>query len=252
MDRMDALSKGIWLVVVSATALVIGSPIFFVIHLGLVILVGLSLGRVPVGTFVRGASVLLLLALALFIFQVLFIHRGDLVLQIGPVPIYTSGIRQGLTTALRILAVSVAGLVFVWTTNPRDLILGLVHIGLPYRLAYAMFVAFQVVPLLRQEATIIREAHLVRGVVEESGRLEAWKRYFVPLLAFSIRKAEIAAIAMDSRAFGAYPKRTSVDEFHWSRSGLWLVGVFAALEGSLIAAAAFTGGLLERYSAGML
>jgi energy-coupling factor transporter transmembrane protein EcfT len=57
---------------------------------------------------------------------------------------------------------------------------------------------------------------------------------------------------MDSRAFGAYPKRTSVDEFRWSRSGLWLVGVFAALEGALIAAAALTGGLLERYSAGML
>lgn len=252
LHRMDPLSKGVWLVIVSVAAFVIGSPVFFVAQLAMIAIIGLTLGRVPVKTFARGVFVLLVLAIALFTFQVLFIHRGDVMFEFGPLRMYSSGIRQGLITSLRILLISVASLVYVWTTNPRDLIRGLIHVGLPYRIAYAMFVAFQIVPLLQQEATIIREAHLVRGLAEVGGRLEAWKRYFVPLLAYSIRKAEMAAIAMDSRAFGAFPTRSFIDEFRWSRSGLTFLAGYGVVEMGLVIAAAVTGSLIESYSAGML
>ncbi len=248
----DALSKAAWLLLVSLFAFVLGSPLLFLIQLVVVAACGLVLGRVPVATFFRGVRVLVVLALGIFCFQVLFLHRGDPLLDLGPLTVHSAGVRQGLTTGFRVVLISVAALVFVWTTNPRDLIVGLVHIGVPYRAAYAMFVAFQFVPLLEQEAAVIREAHLVRGVAEVSGRVETWKRYAVPLLAYAIRKAESAAIAMDSRAFGAHPRRTFVDEFHWTRSGLGFVVAFVALELLMLVVAAQTGGLLEHYSAGML
>jgi energy-coupling factor transport system permease protein len=249
---MDALSKMFWLVLVSVQAFLLGSPLFFVVHLGIIVGVGLVLGRVSWRTFLRGSSFVLVLALGILVFQTSFIHRGEPLLDIGPLTIHTTGVRQGLTTGLRILLISVAALVFVWTTNPRDLIIGLVHLGVPYRAAYAIFVAFQFVPLLEQEARIIREAHAVRGLAEVSGRFEAWKRYVVPLLAYAIRKAETAAIAMDSRAFGAYPRRTFVDDFHWTRSGLVFLAVFAVVEVGLVVAAFLAGGSVEQYSAGML
>ncbi len=252
LHQADALTKAFWLLLISLLAFVLGSPLLFAVHLAIVAACGLILGRVPPRTFVRGASPLLVLALGIFCFQVLFLRRGDLLLDLGPIPVYSAGVRQGLVTGLRIMLISVAALVFVWTTNPRDLIVGLVHLGVPYRVAYAMFVAFQFVPLLEQEATVIRESHAVRGVAEVSGRVEAWKRYMVPLLAYAIRKAETAAIAMDSRAFGAFSRRTFVDEFHWSRSGIAFLAAFVVLEIVLVAVGAQTGGLLERYSAGML
>jgi energy-coupling factor transporter transmembrane protein EcfT len=40
-----------------------------------------------------------------------------------------------------------------------------------------------------------------------------------------VRKATQLAIAMDGRAFGAYPDRSYRDEFHWSRSGITMVAI---------------------------
>ena len=53
------------------------------------------------------------------------------------------------------------------------------------------------------------------------GRWEQLRRYAVPLLATAIRKSERVAIAMDSKAFGALPKRTyyrrlDIDWMDWA------------------------------------
>ncbi len=252
LHAMDPLSKAIWLLLLSIQAFVLGSPIFFVIHIGIMAFCGLVLGRVPVRTFLRGTSVMVFLACSLFIFQVLFQHKGVALLAIGPFTVNSGGVKLGLIIGLRILLISVAALVFVWTTNPRDLIVGLVHIGIPYRLGYAIVVAFQFVPLLEQEAAIIRDAHAVRGLAEVSGRIEAWRRYMLPILAFGIRKAEAAAIAMDSRALGAYARRTFLEEFRWTPQGIGFVLAFVVVAVVLIYFAIVTGGTLEQYSGGTL
>jgi energy-coupling factor transporter transmembrane protein EcfT len=106
--------------------------------------------------------------------------------------------------------------------------------------------------LLEAQAGVIRDAHSVRGVSEASGRVEAWRRYMFPMLAFGIRKAEAAAIAMDSRALGAHPKRTFIDEFHWSRPGLLFVGLFLGGEIIMVIASALLSGPLSTATAGVL
>lgn len=248
LHRMDPLSKALWLLVVSVIVFLFYAPVLIAIQLLATILIGLVLGRVKPGMFFRGTSAIFVVALAGFTFQVLFVHRGPPVLAIGPFTVNQEGLTLGLVVGIRVALISVAALVFVWTTNPRDLIVALVHIGLPYRPAYAIFVAFQFVPLLEQEATVIREAHAVRGVAEVGGRFEAWKRYAVPLLAYAIRKAETAAVAMDSRAFGAYARRTFVDDFHWTRSGLLFLAGSLVFDLGLLALAVL-GNSLTRYGA---
>jgi energy-coupling factor transport system permease protein len=248
LHSMDPLSKALWLMVVSAIAFLFGSPLLVAVQLLATIATGLVLGRVHPRTFLRGTSVIFSVALAGFTFQVLFVHRGPTLLELGPFTLNAEGVRLGLLVGIRVALLSVAALVFIWTTNPRDLIVALVHVGVPYRPAYALFVALQFVPLLEQEARIIREAHAVRGVSDVSGRFESWKRYLVPLLAYAIRKAEAAAIAMDSRAFGAYKERAFVDEFHWTRSGLVFVATFLVFDLTLLLVA-IQGDLLSSYGA---
>ena len=51
----------------------------------------------------------------------------------------------------------------------------------------------------------MRGAHGGRGPFAAIAR---WFGYIVPLMAGAIRHAERVALAMDSRAFGAYPDRT--------------------------------------------
>src|SRR5690606_19102625 len=162
--------------------------------------------------FIRGASILLILMAGIFTFQVLFQHGGEELMRIGPLPINALGVQYGLTVGFRIAVISIAALIFIWTTRPRDLVIALVHLGLPYRLGSAILIGFQFVPLLEQQARVIREAHAVRGVVDTGGRVEAWRRYMFPMLAFGIRKAEAAAIAMECRALGAYPTRVFIED----------------------------------------
>lgn len=230
LHQVDALTKMIWLLLLSVVAFLLGSPVFLLVQIVLLVFCGLVLGRIPVAHFVRGTAVLFLLMLGILFFQVLFQHGGIPLFSIGPFTVHSEGIRLGLTIGLRIALVSVAALVFIWTTQPRDLIIGLVQFGLPYRLGYAILVAFQFVPLLEAQAGVIRDAHSVRGVAQASGRIEAWRRYMFPLLAFGIRKAESAAIAMDARALGAHRQRTFIDAFNWSRPGLVFVAIFFVVE----------------------
>jgi energy-coupling factor transport system permease protein len=252
LHRADPITKMIWLLVVSVEAFVLSSPIFLAAQIVLIVIVGLWLGRNPFGHYVRGASILLVLMLGIFFFQVLFQHGGKELFRIGPLPINATGINYGLTVGLRIALISIAALLFIWTTRPRDLVIALVHIGLPYRFGFAILIGFQFVPLLEQQAKVIREAHAVRGLADTNGRIEAWRRYMFPMLAFGIRKAEAAAIAMECRALGAYPTRTFVEEFRWSRSGLIFLAVFVAIEVALAAYAISIAGALTHASNGIL
>ena len=85
------------------------------------------------------------------------------------------------------------------------------QLHLPYRVGYTALAAFRFVPRFRYELDVIRQAHRVRGTHGGRGPIAAvsrWFGYMVPLLASAIRHAERVALAMDARAFGAYPDRT--------------------------------------------
>lgn len=131
---------------------------------------------------------------------------------LGPVKVTAPALTAAASLSFRVLAFAAFSLVFVKTTDASDLILSLVHqCRLHYRLAYGTLVGYRMLPLLQGEYETIRAAHRVRGVQEREGRLAVWgrvRRYSVPLLAGSVRKASRVALAMDARAFGAFAQRS--------------------------------------------
>lgn len=120
--------------------------------------------------------------------------------------------RSGLATALRLAALIVLALVASLGADGPELVRSAVrYLRVPYRIGYAVLAAYRFVPRFAQELDLIRQAHRVRGQVGRRGPLGAIRRgfgYTVPLLAAAIRHAERVAMAMDARAFGAYPTRT--------------------------------------------
>jgi energy-coupling factor transport system permease protein len=146
---------------------------------------------------------------------------------LGVFAIHTDGLHVGLLYAFRVVAIMSSSYVFVRTTNPRSLVVALVQLGLPYRYAWMVFLSLLSIPVFETEVTIVREAQLVRGIRPSGNqfkeRLEMTRRYILPLLVSALRRVENVAIAMDSRAFGAFPRRTFIDQFRWSLSGLTLV-----------------------------
>ncbi|WP_296192403.1 energy-coupling factor transporter transmembrane protein EcfT [uncultured Microbacterium sp.] len=125
------------------------------------------------------------------------------VLQLGEWRLHTGALAIGFATALRLTSIVALTLIGGLTSTGQDLARALVqNLRVPYRIGYTAIAAFRFVPRFRHELELIRQAHRVRGV--RSGPLAA----VIPLLAGAIRHAERVALAMDARAFGAYPTRT--------------------------------------------
>lgn len=246
MHRMDAITKLAWIFVIGIYGFVLGSPLLLGATVVLVILTGLILGRIPPIMFVRVSAYLWILGLAVGLGQLVIRRGGAVLVPLPLIPITEQGLEWALRFAFRIMLIAYASMVYVWTTDPRKLVLGLIHLGVPYRFGYGLFVALRFMPLMENEAEVIRQALTVRSVAEVSGRIEALRRYAMPLLVAGIRRSENVAITMDSRAFGAYPSRTYVESFHWTRSGALLLLAYLLLGGLLIYIGAQTGGLFQR------
>ena len=123
------------------------------------------------------------------------------------------GLLVGLVITLRIAALMLLLPILVLTTSPYMLILGLSRLGLDYRASFIISATLNMVPLFEEEARNIMDAQKLRGVkVFESGsfinKLKAYPSLAIPLMLGAMRRAQLAGIAMDARAFGAYKTRT--------------------------------------------
>jgi len=103
---------------------------------------------------------------------------------------------------------------FFLTTAPEDLTQSMVQLGVPYDYALTFNMAMRFVPTLSREAQIIVDAQKSRGLEMEKGNLVQRVKNFIPvlipLIVSSFRRAELVADAMESRAFGACEKRTTL------------------------------------------
>jgi energy-coupling factor transport system permease protein len=144
----------------------------------------------------------------------------------------------GLTLFLRSIAVGLISGLFALTTDPGALVRALMaHAGLSPRIGYALFSVLQLVPDLASEARQIRLAHAMkRGRLPRRlvGPIEA-ARLLIPLLAFAIRRAGRAAIAMEARGLDRAGPRTIMHVPRCHRRDLVFAVLTVGLLGSLVA-----------------
>lgn len=205
----------------------------------------LILGKIPLLGFLRTAVPLLLLVTGYLIIYPIAV-RDELVVNspvlfhLGPLVIYQAGVIFGLSVALRILAMIMLSLIFVLTTDAHDFVRALIQQWhLNYRLGYGVMAAYRFVPMLDTELSIIRAAHKIRGVSDRGGiraQYERLRRYAIPLLASAIRRAERVALAMDARAFGAFPTRTYYKRFRFTSRDWLFIAVFWLISLGMIVA----------------
>jgi len=121
---------------------------------------------------------------------------------------------SGISMSIRFIALISIFSVFFLTTSPEDLTQSMVQMRIPYDYALTFNMAMRFVPTLSREAQIIMDAQKSRGLEMEKGNLiQRIKNYIpvlIPLIISSFRRAELVADAMESRAFGASKKRTSL------------------------------------------
>lgn len=130
---------------------------------------------------------------------------GDAVLSFAGFKVSEAQLMAALSLAFRVMAFSTLSLLFAFTTDPVKFIMSLMQqLKLSPKLAYSIMVAYQFLPLMKEEFFQIREAHRLRGAeTAKHGwqRIFALRRLLLPMLAGAVRKAERAAFAMEARGF---------------------------------------------------
>jgi len=238
VHRMDGLSKFIWLLVVAIGMLGFKTLVSGAVMLVSLLILALVGARIPLKTIIKSSPIIFGVGLMLALFHSI-IQPGNPLLSLGPISIKDHGIIVGLSYFFRISVVVLASYMLIWTTNIRDLMAGLVHVGIPYQYAFGIFTALRFLAVIQREIDAVSAAHAVRGQVKQSQlarRFQLWRRYVFTIMVNGLRKAEFSATAAQLRGFGAQKIRTSYKPFKWSKTGagmliffvLVIVGLYVA------------------------
>lgn len=236
LHRMYPLTKLSWVVVVAIGLFMYRTPLSGAIVFGCVLLLALLGGAIRPREILGSARVIFGIGLVLMFFH-FFADPGNPVYRLGPLVITDEGLRQGPVFFFRLSVVVLASFVLIWTTDSRDLMVALTRAGIPYRYAFAVFLALRFLPLIQREVDAVQEAHAIRGRAAQSGlmhSLRLWQRYMFTVLVNGLRKAETTATALECRAFGCYPDRTYTKDVPDSKFGWLLVLIFALLAAALV------------------
>ncbi|MDQ2951579.1 MAG: energy-coupling factor transporter transmembrane protein EcfT [Chloroflexota bacterium] len=144
-----------------------------------------------------------------------------------------TGLAGGAAIALRLMGISLAGILAVATIDPTELADALVeHLHAPSRFVVGALAAFRLFPLFTREWDTLALARRARGIESDRSivdRLASFPGRALGLLIAAIRRATRLALAMDARGFGSRPCRTLARPRAFGRSDAALVAIAALL-----------------------
>jgi energy-coupling factor transport system permease protein len=238
LHRIYPLVKLVWVFLVAAGLFVYREPLSGAVMFGIVLIMALGVSRVPLRDFFSASLFIFGLGILLMLFH-FFADPGNPVYRLGPLTITDAGLHEGPIFFFRLSVMVLSSFVLIWTTDTRDLMVSLNKAGMPYRYAFAVFLALRFLPLIQREVDAVQSAHAIRGRATRSGivhRIKLWQRYVFTVLINGLRKAEATATAIECRGFGAYPDRTYVKDVTFHPADLLLLIVFVAIQAALIVA----------------
>ncbi|MCK4377401.1 MAG: energy-coupling factor transporter transmembrane protein EcfT [Actinomycetia bacterium] len=226
--EMDPTFKMLWIILISISAFlkntepdyssVINQLIIYI----LVIIIAFTLGTIGLLRYIKSISLFVPPAFFILIYKALFYPYTTTkpftsIYELSFIKITYEGLFEGIGVALRILILTSLSIIFILTTEPKKMVQSLMQVAkVPYRIGYTLYTALRFIPLIYEEYKNITNAHLVRGVgfskIGLHSKISLFKSSIVPLIISGIRRAQEVSIAMDSRGFGAYKKRTVVDK----------------------------------------
>jgi len=142
--------------------------------------------------------------------------------QKGTTPLFlfitVESLQFSIARALLILSMIAEGMILISTTRTEELVLGLVHLGLPYRVGFAFSTALRLVPTIASGMQTIDQAQRSRGLDLGQGNIIQRMRNFIPMVipvfVTTLRNTNTFGMALESKGFGAKEKRTSFLELH--------------------------------------
>ncbi|MGI6359113.1 MAG: energy-coupling factor transporter transmembrane component T family protein [Bacillota bacterium] len=238
-SRLDPRTKLVIVLSISSLGVFIGDPWVLLGVAGVSWLLATLLGGNPGGAARRWRRMLWLF-LPIVLMQSVFAPGGMRLLGIGSLTLLSSGgLLKGLAMLCRLLIVVVAASIMT-TSNSRDVVQGLIQWKLPYEIAFMVSLAARFLPMLGEEVRDSLTALQLRGIEPEAlplrKRLQLYSYLLMPVMVSTVIRAEQLSLAMEMRAFRAFPTRTSHRSLQLRGADYaWMLGSAAVTVAALVA-----------------
>jgi energy-coupling factor transport system permease protein len=159
-----------------------------------------------------------------------FYRQGTALIRIPVFHVSRMSLLFGFGRGIKLAELLAASVLFLSTTKIEEFTYGLQRMRVPYRVSFAISLAFRLVPLFIDSALTIVDAQRLRGYdFNEGGPLERVRRYVpvvIPVFMGALRKANNMAMALEARGFGFTHEPTTFIEYPVATAD---VAAFAAL-----------------------
>jgi len=134
----------------------------------------------------------------------------------GETPLFwifeVEAVKYSIARTLVMLSLITTGMILLSTTRNEELVIGMIKLGLPYRVGFAFSTALRLVPTIASSTQTIAQAQRSRGLDLDSGNILERLRKYVPLLIpvfiSTIRGTNTFGMALEAKGFGARKERT--------------------------------------------
>jgi energy-coupling factor transport system permease protein len=233
VHRLDPRVKLIWILIVMLISVISTEPVIVAMALVTVIVLG-WLADIPAKRLLGAGLVLLpIMAMAVVGFPLLY-HEGETILRVNSwLYVTDEGLILGIVTLLRVIALPMAAIILLMTTKLSMITRAVERLKVPYHLAFAFTIGMMYLPTLYGVALSVRDAQRARALDTDVGNLVRRARNLTsilpPVIASTINFMTVLPLSIESRGFGAYPKRTSLVEMQMRRPDYILLSVLAVL-----------------------
>jgi len=142
-------------------------------------------------------------------------------------------LRYGIVAALRLDIMFFAGILFVSCSRIEEFSSGLIKLGIPYKVAFAISLAFRLIPSLFSIIQSTVEAQQTRGLnVKEGNILKRARKYiplFIPVISLLVRDAHQLSMALESKGFGFTKARTSFLDYEMKNTDYAVLALLGLL-----------------------
>jgi len=210
IHRLDPRTKVIGLLILFTICLCFNHPLYMAM-----ISLGVMLTAISAKALLNFWRLRIILAL-LFVFSLVmwpFFVKGPTPLwSWGPLRVSQESLYYGIAMGLRLATFVSTGLIFLSTTRNEELTNGLIRMGLPYPIAFALSTSLRLVPTFAGAGATIIQAQVSRGLDLESGsifsRIGKFIPQAVPLFIYAVRHTNLLAMALESKGFSPEAPRT--------------------------------------------
>jgi len=152
---------------------------------------------------------------------------------LGFLRVYPQGALRGVLLALRLVSMAFALFLWLYTTEPGVMLVGLVKLKIPYTWVLVFSMALHYIPAVQALYHSVSEAQQARGLYLEGGGFQRLRRMMpilVTVMIGGLRMTDQLTRALEARAFGVKGvQRTYLREVRMQKSdyGVMMVVVLS-------------------------